>query len=410
MTIRWASTFLSHSSVDKPFVEAVAAELGRRGVLAWLDKSELSLGPLDVSLKEAVTRNATLTLFLSNAAIKSEWIKDELRFAFEAGRGDADIYPVYLGEPLPLVKDHPLLRSRFLHADGDRVKQLGAASKGDPADRAEVIRVAEEIAKAVFQRVLPTWTEVVVALDQRGDGPRKREPDVPENIERMDMPGLVFRPSRAPRSQKDLLLGSDWTATIQGMKWGLSNALGTVRGAERKVRVCGNAQTSLWWAVGTHFDRTTTADIFAVGRAEDVVTNRGQERWRTLQGGDATRGALIQAGNTAPNPRIAFGVGDEKYQPPAKGVVDPKVPLYWLKSGHIKSQDEAMELVRDVVACLESVAGSQNATIVELFWASGAHIAPLAAANVTSHVISKVEYWEFDHNTGTYHLLEMPRR
>jgi hypothetical protein len=34
------STFLSYASVDGDLVEAVAQRLGRRGVLAWLDKNE----------------------------------------------------------------------------------------------------------------------------------------------------------------------------------------------------------------------------------------------------------------------------------------------------------------------------------------------------------------------------------
>ena len=42
--MQFASTFLSHASVDKPLVEAVAQRLGRRRVSAWLDKTELTLG------------------------------------------------------------------------------------------------------------------------------------------------------------------------------------------------------------------------------------------------------------------------------------------------------------------------------------------------------------------------------
>ena len=43
--LQFASTFLSHSSTDKPLVEAVAKQLSRRGILVWLDREELTLVP-----------------------------------------------------------------------------------------------------------------------------------------------------------------------------------------------------------------------------------------------------------------------------------------------------------------------------------------------------------------------------
>ena len=43
----YASTFLSYSSVDGNIVQLVARELGRRGILPWLDKNELNLETRD---------------------------------------------------------------------------------------------------------------------------------------------------------------------------------------------------------------------------------------------------------------------------------------------------------------------------------------------------------------------------
>ncbi|MGB3517669.1 MAG: TIR domain-containing protein, partial [Elainellaceae cyanobacterium] len=58
----FVSTFLSHSSVDSELTAEVAKQLGRRGVLAWLDANELlEMGPLDEMLKRAVQQQATLT-------------------------------------------------------------------------------------------------------------------------------------------------------------------------------------------------------------------------------------------------------------------------------------------------------------------------------------------------------------
>ena len=91
--LRFVSTFLSHSSTDKDLVEAVARHLGRRGVLVWLDKEELTLGPLDIALKQAVQFQTTMTIFLSEAYLASDWCKDELRWALEAADGVAHILP-----------------------------------------------------------------------------------------------------------------------------------------------------------------------------------------------------------------------------------------------------------------------------------------------------------------------------
>jgi hypothetical protein len=93
--LRFVSTFLSHASTDKKLVEAVAGQLARYGVLVWLDKEELALGPLDVALEEAVRGQATMTVFLSEQSVASAWCADELRWALEAAPGVGHVFPVF---------------------------------------------------------------------------------------------------------------------------------------------------------------------------------------------------------------------------------------------------------------------------------------------------------------------------
>ena len=96
--MRYASTFLSHSSADKPLVEAVAIELGRRGVVSWLDIYELVVGDsLSGALAEAIKRQATVTIFFTDNATTSEWVKKELLMALKT-HIDADLLPVFLGD------------------------------------------------------------------------------------------------------------------------------------------------------------------------------------------------------------------------------------------------------------------------------------------------------------------------
>ena len=254
----FVSTFLSHSSVDSELTAEVAKQLGRRGVLAWLDANELlEMGPLDEMLKRAVQQQATLTIFLSEASLNSEWCNDELRWAIEAQSGTDHLLPVYLGDPLKLVRSHRLLRSRFLHADGDRVNQLGYA--GEPHPDA----IADKIATTVYQRSIhKTWSDIVIFLDQRGTGPRRGEPDLPNNVARLEAPTLTFRPSLQPRQKQELLTGADWEDMVKHMTAALSLIPGS-RSDTRKIRILGGAQTGLFWAVGQHFDRTSRVELYS---------------------------------------------------------------------------------------------------------------------------------------------------
>lgn len=309
------STFLSHSSTDKALVEAVAQRLGRRGVLAWLDKNELlEMGTLDTLLKQAVQQQATLTLFLSEAFLKSEWCKDELKWAIEAETGIDHLLPVYLGKPLTLVTGHPLLRSRFLHPDGDKVNKLGYTCRQDSAEP-DTDAIADKIAATVYRRSIPEpWSEVVIVLDQRGDGPRRGFPTLSSNVADLNEPILTFRPNLEPRKRQEILTGADWDDMVTTMTRSLSSALATVRGESRKVRVLGNAQAGLLWAVGKHFDRTTSADLYSYGRDDIAVTNKNQDRHSPLSGGDSSRAKLIpaEAKSLVTNqPIVALGVGSQ---------------------------------------------------------------------------------------------------
>ncbi|MGB8701520.1 MAG: toll/interleukin-1 receptor domain-containing protein [Thermosynechococcaceae cyanobacterium] len=238
--MNFVSTFLSHSSTDKALVESVAKRLGHRGVFAWLDKNELrEMGPLDVALKNAVQQQATLTLFLSEASLKSDWCNDELRWALEAQEGYAHILPVYLGNPLSLVRGNELLRNRFLVPDGDRVNQLGYCCNQNPANP-DPNTIADMIAATAYRRSIPErWSEVIIILDQRGSGSRRGLPDVPPNFESLNAPTLTFRPSLNDRQPREILIEDDWTAIAHTLERSLSLALNTVRGETRKVRVLG---------------------------------------------------------------------------------------------------------------------------------------------------------------------------
>ncbi|PZO35022.1 MAG: hypothetical protein DCF17_19580 [Shackletoniella antarctica] len=408
----FVSTFLSHSSADSALVEAVAEQLGRRGVLAWLDKNELlEMGTLDTVLKQAVQQQATLTLFLSEASLKSEWCKDEIRWAIEAETGIDHLLPVYLGTPLTLVKGHPLLRSRFLHPDGDKVNKLGYTCRQD-ANEPDPDAIADKIAATVYRRSIPEpWSEVVIVLDQRGEGPRRSFPTLPSNMASLNAPVLTFRPSLGHRQRQEVLTGPDWHNMVTTMTRSLSLALGTVRGENRKVRVLGNAQAGLVWAVGRHFNRTTSADLYSYGRDDVAITNKNQDRHSPVSGGDPNKAKLIPAeakGLATNQPTVALGVGlQERYATAVQQAV-PDLPLFWLECGFIEDSEQAMQLVADMVASVERLRREYGTRELVLFWITANHVALLAAANLTTHVIPKIKFMEWDHAEGQYVHLTMP--
>ena len=407
----FVSTFLSHSKVDKPLVEAVARQLGRRGAVTWFDKNELlELGPLDVTLKQAVQQQATLSIFLSEASVNSAWCTDELRWAIEAQDGSAHLLPIYLGEPLRLVKAHELLRKRFLHADGDRVNQLGYVCTENPTD-SDINAIANKIAASAYHRsIKKKWSDVIIYLDQRGNGLRRGIPELPENITRLDAPILVFRPDLGSRSPGATLRGTDWSEVVNTMMQSLSFALGTVRGETRSVRVLGSAQTGLMWAIGKHFDRTTSAALYGYGREEFAITNRNQVRHTSLPDGNFN--AAVQIGEQSvkvgsAHETVALGVGSQnKFGPIVQSAV-PGIPLFWIESGLIQDSEQAMSLVKDIVAVVERLRREYGTRELVLFWTTANHVALLAAANITSHVIPTVKYMEWDREASEYVHLPM---
>lgn len=73
------SVFLSHSSVDKPFVKKLAKDLNQMGVNAWFDKWEIKVGEsITWKIEEGIRENEYLGIVLSPEALQSEWVKSEI--------------------------------------------------------------------------------------------------------------------------------------------------------------------------------------------------------------------------------------------------------------------------------------------------------------------------------------------
>lgn len=74
--------FLSHSSVDKPFVRQLAADLTAAGISVWLDEQRIKVGEsIPDKISQGLAESDYFLLAVSRASVESEWVKKELNGA-----------------------------------------------------------------------------------------------------------------------------------------------------------------------------------------------------------------------------------------------------------------------------------------------------------------------------------------
>lgn len=90
--------FISHSSVDKPFVRRLSRRLQQEGYQVWLDEHELIPGDrLATKVSEALDSSNVVLVVVSAAAVKSKWLAFELNKATERMiQGRCRVIPVVI--------------------------------------------------------------------------------------------------------------------------------------------------------------------------------------------------------------------------------------------------------------------------------------------------------------------------
>jgi len=99
--------FLSHSSVDKPFIRQLAADLTASNINVWLDEQKIRVGE---SIPERVAQGLAESDFflvaISEHSVTSQWVQKELNNALvnEVQRRKVHILPLKLdGSPVPQI-------------------------------------------------------------------------------------------------------------------------------------------------------------------------------------------------------------------------------------------------------------------------------------------------------------------
>jgi uncharacterized protein YjbI with pentapeptide repeats len=85
--IQLYSCFISHSSKDQAFAERLYADLQNKGVRCWYAPHDMPIGTKIIdTLDEAIRLRDKVLLILSEGAIASDWVEDEVTTAFEEER------------------------------------------------------------------------------------------------------------------------------------------------------------------------------------------------------------------------------------------------------------------------------------------------------------------------------------
>jgi TIR domain-containing protein len=116
--IQHYSCFISYSSKDQTFAERLYADLQSRGVRCWFAPDHMRIGDKIIdSIDEAIRLRDKLLLILSDAAITSDWVEDEVTTAFEEERkrGDVVLFPVRIDDAVMQTSEAWAAKLRARH-------------------------------------------------------------------------------------------------------------------------------------------------------------------------------------------------------------------------------------------------------------------------------------------------------
>ncbi|EOQ90720.1 TIR domain protein [Leptospira yanagawae serovar Saopaulo str. Sao Paulo = ATCC 700523] len=77
-----SSVFLSHNSIDRPFVRMLAERLSNDGILVWLDEAEINIGDsLIERISSGIEEMDFVAAIISQNSITSPWVQKEISLA-----------------------------------------------------------------------------------------------------------------------------------------------------------------------------------------------------------------------------------------------------------------------------------------------------------------------------------------
>jgi hypothetical protein len=120
--IRYYTCFISYSSKDDAFANRLHADLQNSGVRCWFAPHDLPIGAKTWDAIDAAIRvRDKLLLILSQNAIASDWVEDEVgkAFAEERRRGQVVLFPVRIDETVMATSEPWAVKLRDQRNIGD---------------------------------------------------------------------------------------------------------------------------------------------------------------------------------------------------------------------------------------------------------------------------------------------------
>jgi len=147
--------FISHASIDKPFVRRLTRRLKKANYSIWLDEHELVAGdPLGAKIAEALRRARVVLVVVSESSVKSKWLRYELNVATERMvKGECRVIPAVIGDVDLPPEVLGLLYADFRKAFKHGFKSIEIALKyeaGIAEAQARFYLVADNLVSKVF--------------------------------------------------------------------------------------------------------------------------------------------------------------------------------------------------------------------------------------------------------------------
>lgn len=123
MTVPIGKVFVSHSSLDKRFVDRLIADLATREVPVWYDKLDMRVGDsVPGGINEGLAESKYFLIILSKSSVESRWVREELNAALmeQIARGGTFLLPVLLEDcdVPPLLRHRRYADFRFDYQNG----------------------------------------------------------------------------------------------------------------------------------------------------------------------------------------------------------------------------------------------------------------------------------------------------
>jgi TIR domain/Pentapeptide repeats (8 copies) len=111
--VQFYSCFISYSTKDHTFAERLHADLQNRGVRCWFAPHDLTIGAKTWdAIDDAIQLRDKVLLVLSQAAIASDWVEDEVSKAYaeERERKTTVLFPIRIDDTVMMTTAEPWAR------------------------------------------------------------------------------------------------------------------------------------------------------------------------------------------------------------------------------------------------------------------------------------------------------------